>query len=725
MRSALLFILLCPIGSVTFAQTIRYVSATGTSTNAASATSWASSTTDLQGAINASAPGDQVWVAAGSYKPTNITGPDSRTISFSLKEGVAVYGGFTGAEVTLSQRFAVNPNTGQPSSTTLSGDIGAVGDVSDNSYHVVSNPVSLRSSGTLDGFVITGGNANGPGRYSYGGGMDLPTVISQAETFTATIRNCLFSRNKAVQGGAVFLSSGFRNGIGTPAILNCKFSENTAETGGAIYNDSVDSYRLTDCTFEKNTAPSGGVVTCVSSGSFSSGLTFANTIFRQNSATNGGVLYGTTSRGSIFFRCYNTVFDSNSATNGGVAYEAGSFGTVLSYLANCTFWNNTASERGSVVYASSQYTQNTLINCVIWNNGGSNTFANQPYVQLLNTLLEPSVIGYESSTGTLTATISPFVSATSLQLSPCSPAINAGSNTAIASLSLTTDLAGNPRFYKNSQVDMGAYEYQGDVPTPVGLAAQPAPSLTVCQNSAATASVSTSGTVSSYQWYKDGVALTGQTSATLSLPSTTTAQTGSYSVAVTGQCNSLTSTGFGLLVNPAPDAPQLTSASRIVYTSSVPLPLDTFVVPAATGTLVFSGANGLLPTPVVSVSAATEQVYTVRQQGTNGCLSAPTAFTLSVVPLLAVEPTGVPFAISLAPNPIAHRRLRASVQGAEGRALSVQLLSLTGAVLHDQQWSIADAIQRVEWAVSHCPAGVYLLRAQAGAKAQTVNVLIE
>ncbi|MCB9297949.1 MAG: hypothetical protein H6559_33220 [Lewinellaceae bacterium] len=34
--------------------------------------------------INASASGDQVWVAAGTYKPT--TGTD-RTISFSLKNG--------------------------------------------------------------------------------------------------------------------------------------------------------------------------------------------------------------------------------------------------------------------------------------------------------------------------------------------------------------------------------------------------------------------------------------------------------------------------------------------------------------------------------------------------------------------------------------------------------------------------------------------------------------
>ena len=45
----------------------------------------------LQKAVNASLPGDQVWVAAGVYTPTNVVGRDA---SFYLRSGVAVYGGF-------------------------------------------------------------------------------------------------------------------------------------------------------------------------------------------------------------------------------------------------------------------------------------------------------------------------------------------------------------------------------------------------------------------------------------------------------------------------------------------------------------------------------------------------------------------------------------------------------------------------------------------------------
>ncbi len=49
-----------------------------------------------------------------------------------------------------------------------------------------------------------------------------------------------------------------------------------------------------------------------------------------------------------------------------------------------------------------------------------------------------------------------------LRLQNCSPAINAGDDTAVPA-GITTDLDGNPRFYNSGTVDMGAYEYQ-DIP---------------------------------------------------------------------------------------------------------------------------------------------------------------------------------------------------------------------------------------------------------------------
>ena len=92
----------------------RYVTLNGAGVK--NGTSWldAYDQTQLQTAINE--PGVmEVWVAAGTYKPT--TGTD-RSISFKMKNGVAVYGGFAGNENDLSDRdIAANP-------TILSGDIG-------------------------------------------------------------------------------------------------------------------------------------------------------------------------------------------------------------------------------------------------------------------------------------------------------------------------------------------------------------------------------------------------------------------------------------------------------------------------------------------------------------------------------------------------------------------------------------------------------------------------
>ena len=71
-------------------------------------------------------------------------------------------GGFAGNESSFDKR---DPATNV---TILSGDIGVGGDNSDNSYHVVC---SLSPLVVLDGFTITGGNANGTGIDALGGGL--------------------------------------------------------------------------------------------------------------------------------------------------------------------------------------------------------------------------------------------------------------------------------------------------------------------------------------------------------------------------------------------------------------------------------------------------------------------------------------------------------------------------------------------------------------------------
>jgi hypothetical protein len=62
---------------------------------------WANACT-LQTALTGAVSGDEIWVMAGLHKPT--TDLSSRSATFTLKNGVALYGGFAGAETQRQQR---------------------------------------------------------------------------------------------------------------------------------------------------------------------------------------------------------------------------------------------------------------------------------------------------------------------------------------------------------------------------------------------------------------------------------------------------------------------------------------------------------------------------------------------------------------------------------------------------------------------------------------------
>ena len=105
-----------------------YVSATAVGENNGS--SWANAYTDLQAALIRSNPGDSLFVAAGTYKPTTGT---SRAATFNIPAGVLVYGGFAGNEANLAARDLSAGNE-----TILSGDLGTtintLGDFDDAGY---------------------------------------------------------------------------------------------------------------------------------------------------------------------------------------------------------------------------------------------------------------------------------------------------------------------------------------------------------------------------------------------------------------------------------------------------------------------------------------------------------------------------------------------------------------------------------------------------------------
>ncbi len=369
---------------------VLYVRPGGTGDGA----SWAAASADLAAVLEGAVSGDEVWVAAGTYRPHAA----SRDVAFTLKDGVALYGGFVGIETDLDER---DPATNV---TILTGDLasndhfiaatgydGTTGN--DNSYHVVYAPASVTASAILDGFTVTGGNANGDAdqAISKGGGMHnaggSPAV--RVCTFTAnfarygggmynfqgspTVTDCTFSNNVAN-----FTGGGMENYQGAPTVTSSAFSGNAAgNDGGGMYSNA-SAVTVSACTFSANSAGRyGGGMTNLNGTPTVTGCTFSGNsavgsgggmrndggtatvracTFSGNSADKGGGMSNSTGSPTVT----NCTFSGNSAaTHGGGMSNDTSIATVT----NCTFSANTATS-GHGMYA--QNSTLTVTNSIFW-----------------------------------------------------------------------------------------------------------------------------------------------------------------------------------------------------------------------------------------------------------------------------------------------------------------------------------------------------------------------
>lgn len=275
------------------AATTIYVDASATGADDGS--SWVNAYANLQEALGAANPGDQVWVASGDYKTTTIA---NRFISFALETGVEVYGGFTGFEAALSERDpAANV-------TVLSGNIGTAAVETDNSYHVVIG-ASAGPTARLDGFTIRGGYADGAGAAAVGGGVYInvngPTLANLVITdnFSSTV------------GGGIYVAAG------APAISDSVVANNHADDGGGLATDAADP-TFTRVTVSNNSSDNEGGGAWLGSGE----PRFTDVDFRRNSTVlNGGGLYNDSSNVHLA----GGVFAGNDASiGGGMFSNAGS-----------------------------------------------------------------------------------------------------------------------------------------------------------------------------------------------------------------------------------------------------------------------------------------------------------------------------------------------------------------------------------------------------------------
>lgn len=409
----------------------RYVSPLGAGLS--NGTSWANAFpgTSLQAAINASVPGDEVWVMSGTYFTTTTA---NRNIWFNMLNGVAIYGSFNGTETLLSQRTFSCGFT-----SVLSAEIGLPGNA-DNSYHVISNS-SLNTTAILDGFTITGANANfdllGNDNRSLGGGM--LNNGQNGGTCTPTIRNCLFSNNTALFGGGIF-DHGQNGGNASPVISNCIFAFNTATGGGGGidnfgYNGNASPV-ITNCIFYGNTATDrAGAMYCWGGGNGNASPVILNSVFVNNSSVDGGGIV-------------------SDRTN----FVSGNSGTANPTIRNSIFWGNTASGTGPQFYILGGASFTVTYTAIDISNQNPPHTITGPGTG--NIIVSPTFVNIADADGVDNCWLS---SDDGLQLQSGSPGMDAGDNTGLPPF----DIRGNTRII-NAVVDMGPYEFNTTV-LPVSL----------------------------------------------------------------------------------------------------------------------------------------------------------------------------------------------------------------------------------------------------------------
>lgn len=402
--------------------------------------SWATAFRHLSDALSASEAGDQIWVARGTYRPSDV---GDRGASFHLAPGVSLYGGFLGVEASLAER------AGLFSETVLSGDLndddGAdLGTKSDNSYHVVRS--STAALARLDGFTVRGGFARDAALPADrdGGGLWI-------EDGVLLVANCFFEDNLANNGGAVY------NDGEDVSFVRCTFDRNRAEgTGGAVINIRGLEARYTSCRFLQNESEQSG-----------------------DGGAVGNLTAGVNPTLDVHF--VNCLFTGNSAPNGATVYRSGA---GQNHFHGCTFANNSGGIRvlgngGSVIVSNS----------ILWQNGG----AGQVLTDDVTLTVSRSCLSAPLPPGGLDLldTDPLFIDADGpddvpgngddeLGLAPNSPCLDAGSAADLPADSadldedgstlepLPVDLAGAPRTLDGNgdavaEVDMGALERSAGV----------------------------------------------------------------------------------------------------------------------------------------------------------------------------------------------------------------------------------------------------------------------
>ncbi len=424
---------------------------------AGNGSSWINAFDNLQDALAVAVSGEEIWVAQGVYYP-DVGGSqvdNDRLATFTLIDGVSIYGGFNGTETDRNQR---DPET---NTTVLSGDIDGDdtnGDgnniaestddiINNNSYNILIGS-NVDTNTILDGFTVTAGKATSADPVnSKGAGIYCGT-----NTSGPSLNQMIFIANFAGDRGAA--TFGCSQYVTNSSFIN-QYSDDLA---GAVF--ATGGY-YENIIFEGNEARrTGGAMR-----NAANPLTMKNIKFIANKSreTDGGGLYS-----SADVTLENILFSGNQASIVGSDEGGGLYllNNLVANLTNVTFTGNKTIGLGGAISMTSTTTLN-IKNSIIWNNQDSTASTPSSSININGGTYTQtnSLVQYFGTTGTgnldedplFIMDTDPLAAPTSMgnaRLMNISIAIDAGDN---GFVNTDFDLDGNNRIF-NTTVDMGAYE---------------------------------------------------------------------------------------------------------------------------------------------------------------------------------------------------------------------------------------------------------------------------
>ncbi|MEL6390955.1 MAG: hypothetical protein AAFQ02_12425, partial [Bacteroidota bacterium] len=350
-------------------------------TGAQNGSSWSDAFTSLSQALDTARNCgiDTILVATGTYFPTDSLGvvpADPRQVSFTLPSTGVLLGGFDPAMgiTTLTDRDPM------VATTILSGDLSgddatsyadidelhSVAERGDNAYHVIRQ-VEIRTTfvtttntgATIDGFTITGGNANLQGDFTEDGGA-IYLYQSQLK-----LGLCILDYNSALNdGGAIQIDS-----LSTLLMDSCILSSNFAkDDGGALSTDSSSVLMVNISRFAYNQSDDdGGALELKGVGALDQCFFLANQCGEDGGAIDVHVFDGEGGKlglrrsgfnlnvageegGSVFIDFGATAFVDSTFFNYGSAAAGGAIFNVDSLVCQfCSFTGNESTSLGGAI----------------------------------------------------------------------------------------------------------------------------------------------------------------------------------------------------------------------------------------------------------------------------------------------------------------------------------------------------------------------------------------